>query len=35
MLEDPNQSVTEVAEILGVARSTLYRALGEPQERKP
>ena len=27
MLEDPNQTVTVVAEILGVARSTLYRAL--------
>lgn len=27
MLEDPNLTVTEVAEILGVARSTLYRAL--------
>lgn len=30
MLDDPNQSVTEVAEILGVARSTLYRTLKEP-----
>lgn len=29
MLEDPNQIVTEVAELLGVARSTLYRALKE------
>ena len=27
MLEDSNQTVTEVAELLGVARSTLYRAL--------
>jgi len=33
LLEDPNQSVTEVAEILGVARSTLYRALKHPQTR--
>jgi DNA invertase Pin-like site-specific DNA recombinase len=27
LLRDPNQSVTEVARLLGVARSTLYRAL--------
>jgi len=33
ILDDPNQSVTEVAELLGVARSTLYRALREPQKR--
>lgn len=26
LLDDPNQSITEVAQILGVARSTLYRA---------
>ena len=32
MLENPNQSVTEVAELLGVARSTLYRALRGPQK---
>jgi DNA invertase Pin-like site-specific DNA recombinase len=35
MLEDPNQTVTEVAEILGVARSTLYRALKQaPNNRR-
>ena len=27
LLEDPNQSVTEVAGLLGVSRTTLYRAL--------
>ena len=29
LLEDPNQRVAEVAEMLGVSRSTLYRALGQ------
>ena len=33
MLKGPNQSVTETAEILGVARSTLYRALTETPNR--
>lgn len=32
LLRDPSQSVTEVAESLGVARSTLYRALGRERE---
>ena len=27
LLEDPNQTLSDVAEVLGVARSTLYRAL--------
>ncbi len=33
LLADPNQTVTKVAEILGVARSTLYRALKEPPKK--
>jgi DNA invertase Pin-like site-specific DNA recombinase len=29
LLEDPNQTVTEVTAVLGVSRSTIYRALQE------
>lgn len=35
LLEDPNQSVTEVAQILGVARSTLYRTLKQAPNKPP
>jgi DNA invertase Pin-like site-specific DNA recombinase len=34
LLENPQQSVTEVAQLLGVARSTLYRALKLDHESK-